>query len=476
MGRRWLRGFALVAVTAALGLAVALAVAVRPPPGPDIILVVWDTCRGDRVSVNGFARGTTPSLQAFAADGVTFSRCYTASPWTPPSHASLFTGLLPVDHGLGEQSGDNIRSGIPTLATTLSKRGYRCRAFVANPMLRAFSSLTSGFESVDLVSDEDTGKGNGAEVIRRARLYLDSIGDDDPPVFLFVNLMECHLPFTFDEDAPAALGEETPLSRLREVAAETVPDRATAHNIGFQRMDPGSIPVLARAYEGAVLTTDRLTGMLFTTLGRRSRFRRGVVAVVGDHGEALGEQGKLGHVGLVTDNVLHVPLVVRWPGHLDGGRTVDAQVRVHDLHATLLEAAGVELPSKAPYDAASLAETTLRPRPVVSRFGPTRALRPGMRERLPNSEKAAFVDHRELVQAVRVQDETGCWKFRRVTRYGDDGAVTPVSEELFDLVTDPDEESDLLRRGAPAEAQALADRLRSMAGVDPSAGPVRATR
>ena len=81
---------------------------------------MWDTCRGDRVEVNGYALPTAPRLAGIAAEGVTFRHCFTPSPWTPPAHASLFTGLLPSRHGLRENRGDRVHPGVPLLAATLA--------------------------------------------------------------------------------------------------------------------------------------------------------------------------------------------------------------------------------------------------------------------------------------------------------------------------------------------------------------------
>ena len=72
---------------------------------PNLVLVVWDTCRGDRLSLHGYRRPTTPLLAAWSAGGTVFRSCYSPSPWTPPAHASLFTGLLPRNHGLREVNG-----------------------------------------------------------------------------------------------------------------------------------------------------------------------------------------------------------------------------------------------------------------------------------------------------------------------------------------------------------------------------------
>src|SRR5262245_38928703 len=80
---------------------------------PDIVLFVWDTCRADRVEASGYRLPTTPHLNEIARGGVVFRRAFTPSPWTPPAHASLFTGLLPRRHGLREGKGDRVRQGIP---------------------------------------------------------------------------------------------------------------------------------------------------------------------------------------------------------------------------------------------------------------------------------------------------------------------------------------------------------------------------
>jgi arylsulfatase A-like enzyme len=113
---------------------------------PNIVVFVWDTCRADHLSAYGYPRPTTPRLEEFARDAVTFRHAYAPAPWTPPSHASLFTGLLPAHHGLTQREGEEagrVRDGIPLLAETLAAAGYDTVGFTCNAFSGSSASPTS---------------------------------------------------------------------------------------------------------------------------------------------------------------------------------------------------------------------------------------------------------------------------------------------------------------------------------------------
>src|SRR5262249_54878468 len=115
------------------------------PARPNILLIVWDTVRADHLSLYGHSRPTTPRLDAFARSARVFDDCVSVASTTAPAHASMFTGLLPVEHGLANQ-GPRMGDGFVTLAETLRAVGYRTYLFSENPHLSESSGLTQGFE------------------------------------------------------------------------------------------------------------------------------------------------------------------------------------------------------------------------------------------------------------------------------------------------------------------------------------------
>jgi arylsulfatase A-like enzyme len=436
---------------------------------PNIILVVWDTCRGDRVSVNGYSRPTTPWLEGLASRGVTFRRCYTPAPWTPPAHGSLFTGLLPRAHGLVEGRGDRIRPGIPILPRTLRAAGYETVCISANSNISAATGLLSGFEE-DLpcyrMEDQSV---TGEAALERVRAWVAARkagGAGDRPVFLFVNLMDTHLPYTFEAGSVAAVRGDAAVNGARR-AAETIGNQeARAYTFGQRKIEDPSIRDLGAAYDGAVRVDDRLTGAILGLLEGAGLAEGAFVAVCGDHGENLGEHGELYHAFSVYDPVLHVPLVVRWPGRFEGGRVVEEQVRLQDLYPTILEAAGVPVPAPCGKDAVSLAEEPLRPRTVVSEFGPMKASLPELRAELPEAP-AEILDRVSCIfRAVRdPASAPGGRKLVSVFHVQPGEEPVLLREELYDPVADPGETRNLLTPACPPAERAAADRLRSAGHV-----------
>jgi arylsulfatase A-like enzyme len=426
-----------------------------------IVLVVWDTCRGDRVSVNGYPRPTSPRLDALAKEGTTFRRCFTPAPWTPPAHASLFTGLLPRDHGVRQGTGgERVNPGVPLLAETLKGAGYETVCITANGMVSGINGLTDGFETVVRVLRTDDPRGTGQDARDRVKAWLDGrrTSGERRPFFLFVNLMECHQPYVVETSAVAATRGDAAVNGARRAAELVTMKRTSAHLFGGEPVDAATLADLGAAYDGSILLDDRWTGEILDLLGDAGLREGTFVAVTSDHGENLGEHGELSHLMSVYEPVLHVPLVVRWPGRVEGGRVEDAEVRLQDLYPTILEAARVAVPPRCGKDAASLLESPLRPRTLVAEHGPNANALPEARLALPAAPAEVFDRFAFVYRAVREPASVpGARKYVQVLRPVEGGRPVLVREELYDLAADPGE----LRNLLPAE-RAAADRLRAV--------------
>lgn len=439
---------------------------------PDIVLIVWDTCRGDRVTVNGYPPMTTPRLLAFAADGVTFRRCYTPAPWTPPAHGSLFTGLLPRDHGLREGMGERITRSVPLLAESLARAGYETVCVSANPLVSPATGLTAGFEREFPCYRTEDGSVTGEAVREQVRAWLRfrrRDGREDRPFFLFINLMETHLPLAGTGRQVKELFGESAVDGAMKASRRVGDLEAKAHLMGRMRIPDAVIEDLGRAYAGAVKRDDAYTGGILDALEESGRLERAFVAVCSDHGENLGEHGELNHALSVYDPVLHVPMVVRWPGRLDGGRVEDAQVRLHDLYATIMEFAELPVPPGAGGDSLSLTATPLEPRLLVAEFGPMPRSMVEARAALAGAPAGIFEKFLHTYRAVQEVEGNRVWKLITVVEGAGSRGEFVVREELYDLVADPRELHDLLAREPAEEILSVARRLRA-AGA-PTEGP-----
>jgi arylsulfatase A-like enzyme len=433
---------------------------------PDLVLVVWDTCRADRLSLHGYRRPTTPLLAAWSAGGTVFRSCYTPSPWTPPAHASLFTGLLPRNHGLRERKTDRIRAGLPILPRTLAAAGYETVAIVANPFLSPVTGLVDGFGTVIPCYAEGSGKGTAPDVLARFGEWLVARRNReerrDRPLFLFVNLMDSHLPYSpARADAEEVLGEGNSGPALA-IASGTFQQHVLSQNFGISRLDAAAGRALGDAYDASVRTLDRATGEILARLEAEGLLEGALAAVAGDHGENLGEHGDYDHILSCRDTVLHVPLVVRWPGRIPAGRFEDAQVRLQDLYPTFLEAARVPVPPGCGLDAVSLLEAPVRPRVAVSEFGPADDFLYSAGKFFPELPPQAVRRIRTALLSVREPPGPGARKYLSWTYHGEGGPGAPEREELLDAVLDPGELVNLLEGGGEGPERERARRLAAL--------------
>jgi arylsulfatase A-like enzyme len=314
---------------------------------PNVLLIILDTVRAANLSVYGYARPTTPSLVRLAASGTAFDRAIAPAPWTLPSHASMFTGRRASELGTEWKRPWVARDS--TLAELLLRRGYDTGGFVANLVYTPHEvGLSRGFETYEdfvrsprqflgstvlgqlpwvnvLLFDDSTAKRQSEalgsswrlpRVALTARKTAGRVTDeflrwedgvDGRPFFAFLNYFDAHVPF------------------------EPPPAYAT-------RFGNGAAPV--DRYDGAIASIDEQLGRLFAELERRGVLDRTLVIVTADHGEQFGEHGLVEHGNSLYTQVLNVPLIMRWPGHVPEGRRVRTPVSMRDLGATVLALLG----------------------------------------------------------------------------------------------------------------------------------------
>ena len=339
-----------------------------------VILIVADTLRADHLPTYGYSRNTAPHLDAFARRASVFERCISPSPWTVPSHASLFTGLYPRSHGAHlSPERRTERLGLPeeleTLAESFRAAGYRTFGAAANTWLRAGSGFEQGFEAWDdaqrrrpllpplvvpivraLASAPGTPEWldrvdqqlsrlvlpypSFDEMAASARRWIAQAGDQ--PFLLFVNAMETHDPFK----PPEPFASAWPGRGSRGVPFHHVRERVMR---GEWELEPWMRDHLVSQYDGEISSLDHQLGAFFDWLHESGVFERSWIVVTSDHGEHLGERGLLWHRVSLFDPLVHVPLLVKRPGQTVGERA-GGKVQLVDILPTLLGAAGLPVP------------------------------------------------------------------------------------------------------------------------------------
>jgi arylsulfatase A-like enzyme/predicted Zn-dependent protease len=310
------------AAAAALVLAACALLVLRHPrrpqwlggQGPSLLVVTLDTLRADRVGSYGYGAAQTPRLDALAARGLRFARAATVTPLTLPAHSSLFTGTFPARHGVRDNGGYYLGDEHTTLAEVLGGQGFRTGGFVSAFVLDSRWGIHQGFERYfddfdlsrfDKAHGMDAIQRPGHETVDAAVRWLEE--DRRRPFFLWVHLYDPHTPYA----APPEWAQR------------------------FPRTASG-------AYDAEIAFADAQLGRLLDVLESDGRLARTVVAVLGDHGEMLGEHGEATHGFFVYDAAVRIPLVVAGPGV--AARVIEDQVRIVDVMPTVLELLRVPAP------------------------------------------------------------------------------------------------------------------------------------
>ena len=318
---------------------------VRPDEdAPIVVLISIDTLRADHLGSYGYTRSTSPHLDRIAHEGFRFERCLSPSPWTLPSYGSLMTGLLPSQHRAGVAAraarwlGDDVAADTKgrerlsenagTLARVLGEHGFRTAAFYANPFLDSASGLDAGFDRYVRFQY------NAAAGVDLALEWLDDVRQ--APAFLFLQLTDPHWPY-----APPAPWEE----RFGAPPLEQIP----SYPPGFKRLrTDGATEELRRLlvdlYDAEIAFADAQIGRLLEELDRSGAKERTLLVIHADHGEELWDHGGFEHGHTMHEELLNVPLLLRYPALDLPPRVIANQVRAIDVFPTILDLIGVPRP------------------------------------------------------------------------------------------------------------------------------------
>ncbi len=364
----------------------ALALACAPAEPPlNVLVVVLDTLRPDRLGCYGHDRPTSPRLDALAARAAVFENAQTVAPWTAPSLISLVTSLHPSVHGVREfPSPARMDERLVTLAEVLRDRGYATGAFTEGGFAKGDFGLDQGFDAFPRHAGDDESHASNLRypsrleaTADRALAWLDEHADE--PFLLLFHTYEPHGPYhPRDEDLVAVLPTWDPAAEraaLRAAVArwnaqEELSDddwRTLARHRYHCHLDEGGEVVrrkrllrelqeggwlppgpegarvleLVRAlYDAEIRFADEQVGRLLDRLAQRGVDDRTVVVVVSDHGEAFGEHGQVGHGHALHEEALRIVLMVAAPGRGLPARHVEEVVSLVDVMPTVLELVG----------------------------------------------------------------------------------------------------------------------------------------
>ena len=325
----------------------------------NVILISLDTLRADRLGCYGYARDTTPSIDALASQGVRFANVVSETSWTLPSHMTMFTGLYPTTHGV-TAPGTVLTDDVMTLAERFKEHAYRTFAYTGGGFVDRQFGFDRGFE-------EYHGNGlHGLEgALEMARRRIETL-DEGERHFIFIHAYDIHAPYT-DQEPYASMFQSPDAESPTDAGWNfgTTLRHAIELKEEGRRLSPGNIRYLSDRYDGGIRRADDLVGRFLAFLKQRGAFENTIIVLLSDHGEEFGEHGWVGHTGTMYPECLHPPMIIFVPG---GQPTVvSTGVGLMDLTPTLLDLVGLPaIPCQGRSLVAMMRGESMAPRPLLS--------------------------------------------------------------------------------------------------------------
>ncbi|MFT4649099.1 MAG: choline-sulfatase [Glaciecola sp.] len=308
-------------------------------PKPNILWIVVDTMRADRL---GGAHNLTPYLDRLGENGAVFESAYSHSPWTLPSMASMLTSMHPKEHGAGGRLGkfQTLREGVLTAPAIFSRAGYQTHAIVNVEFLKEKYGVTRDFETLDTVTFENNVDVRIAQETTDAALKFIEEAPSDKPFFMFLHYFDVHAVY----DPPQPFRRRYAAEFDREGGEGRTLFGTREHMIalrdGTLQLTEPWIERASRLYDGEIAYTDAEIGRLLDRLAALGVDKNTLIVFTSDHGEEFLDHGNFEHGHTVYDELIHVPMVMAGPGVKPGLR-IPAVVRQVDILPTLCEWADV---------------------------------------------------------------------------------------------------------------------------------------
>ena len=344
----------------------ALAALPTPASGsPNVLVLILDTVRAASLSLYGYGRLTSPNLDRLAEQGVVFDRAIATSPWTLPSHGSMFTGRWP--HQLSTGWTTPLDATYPTLGEALRDQGYATAGFVANLPYGSYEhGLDRGFIHYEdfptsfgqlvlssalgravtnrgsfrrLIGYHDTLNRKSAEDL--GRYFLRWSTRQRRPFFAFLLYFDAHEPYLPPAPWNAQFG---PHSRGANIIVRT----NDAFHQDRWKLSAAEVEAERNSYDAGIAYIDHEIGRLLEELERRRLLENTLIIVTADHGEQHGEHGLFDHANSLYSQLIHVPLIVVFPGRVPERRRIAAAVSLRELPASVLDLLGLPAASAFP--------------------------------------------------------------------------------------------------------------------------------
>ncbi|MEE8142910.1 MAG: sulfatase [Planctomycetota bacterium] len=337
--RRHLRGRQLLFFLWLVVLCVAVVAFLhRGGPRRNVVVILLDTVRADRLGCYGSSLGLTPAMDSLARDSVRFENAFAHAPWTLPSVASLLTSQLPAQHRAGGRLGQfrPLPESAVTLAEHFRDAGAATCAITNVLFLTEAFGMTQGFDSVDAYADATNVRMRRAGLTTELALrWLDE--RPDGPFLLLVHYFDPHLIYDPLQPFRKEFADPRDQEKSPKPLFGTREDMLNFRR-GSAQLEPDTIGRLEKLYNGEIAYLDSQVGRLLAGLELRGLDSETIVLLTADHGEEFLDHGGFEHGHTLYRELLHVPLILRAGGE---SQVITATVGLMDVAPTLCELAGI---------------------------------------------------------------------------------------------------------------------------------------
>ncbi len=305
--------------------------------GINVILISIDTLRADHLGSYGYARDTSPNIDALSQDGALFTNTYASSSWTLPSHVSLLTSQHGVHHQVYHDD-ERMDPELLTLAEKFRGHGYSCVAFTGGGFVSSAYGFAKGFDIYDEGSGGVFQRDSAARLSRAVSEWLDK--NKERKFFLFLHTYQTHSPYECPPPYKVMFLNDDSLFG----SADLFNHLGGKENL-YRSLPPAERQNLIDLYDGEIrYVDDRFIGPLVSQLKSLGLYDRTFIVFTSDHGEEFFDHGAWGHGQSVYDELLKVPLILKFPSSKYKGQQVDTIVSLIDIMPTLLEESGWNQP------------------------------------------------------------------------------------------------------------------------------------
>jgi len=315
----------------------------------NVLLIVLDTVRKDHLSCYGYDKNITPYIDKLAKNSTLFTKAYSTSSWTLPSHASMFTGLYTYSHGASQEH-LFLEERFTTLAEILRKNGYQTAAFSANPFVGSGTNMFQGFNH----KTEIITKVRKKNFIQKTRESFFHIIHQHPinfsikrwwtlqykqkkPFFVFINYIDAHAPYIPPKRYIKQNGKKEYMSRIK-----SLPQNWPLYYKGDIKYSEEEFELLRGLYDAEIKYLDDSLKDLLEFLSKRKGLKNTLLIVISDHGENIGDHGLIDHVFCLYNTTISIPLIINHPYLFPKGEECNSPVQINDIFPTITSVCNIK--------------------------------------------------------------------------------------------------------------------------------------